>query len=128
MSGGWISRDGKRHGIHHGCDIAIDRETDNPITTWIVVTNFDTTTTPKITAILGDAAIRLRNSQWLLLKPLESAEYLPNVDWVRVRGSRGETADSSTFQIERDPSKRCTCGTQGNGICSSWCDLIRTAP
>jgi hypothetical protein len=25
-------------------------------------------------------------------------------------------------------SRRCTCGTQGQGVCSSWCDLVRTLP
>jgi hypothetical protein len=24
--------------------------------------------------------------------------------------------------------RKCTCGTQGTGICSDWCDLVRTNP
>lgn len=33
--------------------------------------------------------------------------------------------DALTGDIESGV-KKCTCGTQGNGICSSWCDLVRT--
>lgn len=33
--------------------------------------------------------------------------------------------------VERHPisnarAKKCTCGTQGRGLCSTWCDLVRT--